>query len=706
MQKNNTQTVPVPNRLPIPENDLDSAAALLAEGNYPQAELHLSRYAQSGGQHARAAVLHAQLARGYGLPPDFKLSEKRPSSASIQQNYLFIRAWGYGFWSDVHHVVGQLFLAELTHRTPVIWWGENSLFRDPAQPNAFELYFEPLALTPLPGQLASLSIYPSKWNARNLFGPAVNLWEGTESRMAAPYFFNRPEDVVVSDFYMTVSSMRPWISVNSAYYGLSDDDIYASLFEKYLRPTSRISDKANLFYTEKMAGRPWVAVHARGSDKIHESPELHQTNSAYWGFVDRIVELNPSIGIFLLTDSIDLHEAYRQRYGDKLVTTPALRSSTDVGVHLQGHSGYDLGAEVMVDVLLAIRCNYFVGNKESNVSLAISSMKRWPTNFSFLLGQKSVRDDNWFLHKGHKCDVPQTTLMQAGNYTTPKKKILFYNKWHNGDVHMSRPYVVDLMKLLGDCDYYYHHKNDKKLLADIEQLQTVSEMIEADIAIDTWIGQYHYQGMDIPEMATNKSVFLGCNFPHYYAVMSQVYDDLGLGRAIKAIDHYIPSIDYEKFYIQNIDTFFASHAGPSVLISNNPIMSGQAPAVDFDVIVSHLAEAFPLVCFILTNPGSVKVEKNNVFYCNEIVNSPTKINDLNEISYISTHCNIVVGRSSGPYSFSIANKNIREKTFVCICNFQKDAWMLGGLIDVRWTNKSTVDFLLPMLISAIQERLQ
>ena len=49
---------------------------------------------------------------------------------------------------------------------------------------------------------------------------------------------------------------------------------------------------------------------------------------------------------------------------------------------------------------------------------------------------------------------------------------------------MSRPYVVDLMKLLGDCDYYYHHKNDKKLLADIEQLQTVSEIIEADIAIE------------------------------------------------------------------------------------------------------------------------------------------------------------------------------------------------------------------------------
>ena len=160
-----------------------------------------------------------------------------------------------------------------------------------------------------------------------------------------------------------------------------------------------------------MAGRPWVAVHARGSDKIYESPELHQTNSAYWGFVDRIVELNPSIGIFLLTDSIDLHEAYRQRYGDRLVATTALRTSTDVGIHLQGHSGYDLGVEVIVDVLLATRCNYFVGNKESNVSMAISSMKRWPDNFSFLLGQKNIRGDNWFLHKDHERGALQTLFM-------------------------------------------------------------------------------------------------------------------------------------------------------------------------------------------------------------------------------------------------------------------------------------------------------
>jgi hypothetical protein len=424
--------------------------------------LHLGLYAQAGGQHSRAAELNEKITRGYGLPVGFKLSEKRPTLASVSQKYLLVRAWGYGFWSDVHHVIGQLFLAELTHRTPVVWWGENSLFRGAAKTNAFELYFQPRGLSSLPASLSEHSFYPAKWNEGNVFGEAINLWEGEDSRMAAPYFFNRPEDIVVSDFYTTVESIRPWISVNSAYYELTDDEIYALLFDRYLAPAPQLVHKANVFYEEKMSGRPWVAVHARGSDKVYESPELNQTNSAYWGFVDRIIELNPSIGVFLLTDSIDLHDAYKNRYGDRLVTTSALRSNTDVGIHLQGHSGYELGAEVMIDVLLAIRCDYFVGNKESNVSLAISSIKRWPKNFSFLLGTKNVRNANWFLHKGHKSTNSKTGVIQAGSYTLPKRKVLFYNNWHNGDIHMSRPYVIDLMNLLGDCDYYYYHKNDKK----------------------------------------------------------------------------------------------------------------------------------------------------------------------------------------------------------------------------------------------------
>lgn len=383
------------------EHELDSAARLMAEGNYPQAELHLRQYQRVGGKGQRAADLFDQLALGYGLPPHFALSEKNHPGSSGNK-YLFIRSWGHGFWSDVHHVLGQLLVSELTHRIPVVWWGQNSLFRDGSGANAFHLYFDSFTDDDLPAELSELSIYPSKWNCGNLFGPDLNLWQGVDSRVAAPYLFARPEDLVVSDFYATLASIQPWIGPTSTYYGRPEDEIYRLLCDKYLRPTPLIAREAEDFYQSQMAGRNWISVHVRGSDKIFESPELHRTNLQYQAYIERILELNPSIGIFLLTDSVEVLDSYKMRYGERLLTTSALRTEGNIGIHLQGRDGYELGQEVLIDVLLAVRGDYFIGNQESNVSLAIYSLKHWSPGFIFMLGQKSGRAENWFLHRGHQ----------------------------------------------------------------------------------------------------------------------------------------------------------------------------------------------------------------------------------------------------------------------------------------------------------------
>lgn len=383
------------------EQELDSASRLMAEGNYPQAELHLRKYKRASGESRRSAELFDQLALGYGLPPKFTLSEENPRRSSGIQ-YLFIRSWGHGFWSDVHHVLGQLLVAELTHRVPIVWWGENSLFRDGTGANAFHLYFDSITPDGLPAELAGLSIYPSKWNPSNLFGPNLNLWEGVDSRVAAPYLFARPEDLVVSDFYATLASIQPWIGRTSNYYGRTEEEIYRLLCQKYLIPVPQIAREAEVFYQAKMASRNWISVHVRGSDKIVESPDLHRTNQQYQAYIERILELNPGIGIFLLTDSVEVLEFYRTCYGERLLTTSALRTKGNVGIHLQGHDGYGIGQEVLIDVLLAVRGDYFIGNQESNVSLAISSLKHWSPGFIFMLGQESGRGENWFLHRGHR----------------------------------------------------------------------------------------------------------------------------------------------------------------------------------------------------------------------------------------------------------------------------------------------------------------
>jgi len=383
--------------------DLAPAAELLAAGNFPQAELHLRHHLAAGHHPAATQAMLDAVAAGYGLAPGFTLVE--PAANPDTPRTLLIKAWGYGFWSDVHHVLIHLLVAELTGRRPVVQWGSNSLFSDAATAgqggNAFLHFFEPPAgatLTEAQALADQGDVYPPKWQGRRLDEDNVNKWEGPGSRTAAQYLFARPETLVVSDFYSTVSSLLPWIGAGSRYHGMSDDQIHSALFQRYLKPSAAMQARVDAFAQAHFTGRPWVAVHVRGSDKIFEAAALAQTNAGYAAFIDRIIALNPEIGVFLLTDSVDLHAHFSARYGERVVTTPALRSSSQTGVHMQGHNGRTVGEEVLLDALLATRCQYFVGNRESNVSLAIASLKTWAPGFIVMLGDKSGRAENSYLH--------------------------------------------------------------------------------------------------------------------------------------------------------------------------------------------------------------------------------------------------------------------------------------------------------------------
>ena len=146
-----------------------------------------------------------------------------------------------------------------------------------------------------------------------------------------------------------------------------------------------------------MQSKNWVAVHMRGSDKVYESPHLNQTNLLYFEFLDRILELNPSIQIFLMTDSEDILKNMLGKYGAKILTTQVQRSANTTGIHFAGHPGHQIGSEILTETYLAAKCDYFIGNKESNVSLAIFSLKNWAHGFAFLLGVQSARGRNVFI---------------------------------------------------------------------------------------------------------------------------------------------------------------------------------------------------------------------------------------------------------------------------------------------------------------------
>lgn len=293
------------------------------------------------------------------------------------EKYLLIKAWGFGFWSDIFHVLGALLLAEVTGRTPHVYWGANSLFSpDPAR-NAFPLYYTPVnpdALEAIMGVPAD-EIFPVKWRSAGLAAEDLGKWRalhrGGEGRLAGLYLLNRPERLLVSDFFIGVFDMLPWIPETHPWHGLSLDRVVRALVAKYLIPNHEISDAVAGVVDERLAGGDFVAVHVRGSDKAAEMRNLDDLNRAYEPLVRR--ELEQGRRIFLMTDSAAIEKEYRDRYGDRLVCLEALRTASETGLHytLKGRLRHRAGKEVVVDVLAALHCGRFIGNGRSNPSCIV-----------------------------------------------------------------------------------------------------------------------------------------------------------------------------------------------------------------------------------------------------------------------------------------------------------------------------------------------
>jgi hypothetical protein len=135
--------------------------------------------------------------------------------------YLVIKAWGFGFWSDISHVLGSLLLAEITNRIPVIHLGDNSLYADGSGADLFGKYFQPVSQFSLQdlSRIEGATFFPAKWNRTNLQDEDVAKWKGAGSRQGALYFLNRTETIAVSDFYVGAIYVQPWIPSGHPMHG-------------------------------------------------------------------------------------------------------------------------------------------------------------------------------------------------------------------------------------------------------------------------------------------------------------------------------------------------------------------------------------------------------------------------------------------------------------------------------------------------------
>lgn len=261
---------------------------------------------------------------------------------------------------------------------------------------------------------------------------------------------------------------------------------------------------------------------------------------------------------------------------------------------------------------------------------------------------------------------------------------IFYNHFHNGDIHVSRSFIRKILPFLNG-DKYFAHRNDSCLLNDIENLKYDSAclnmidihhlILQKDDSkyINTWYAANSYKYF-------NKH---GITFDCLYALYDDVCKEL-LNCSLSEIceDPYelFPEIYYSKFYIENINKWIANDR-KKIFISNGNSLSGQSHNFPITGAIIRLAKRHKEIDWILANKeeNCENLHLENLFYSKDIIKKQTG-SDLNENAYLSTFCDIIIGRASGAFTYCFNKDNLfnRDCKMLVFSNLTNKKFWLGS----------------------------
>jgi hypothetical protein len=259
--------------------------------------------------------------------------------------------------------------------------------------------------------------------------------------------------------------------------------------------------------------------------------------------------------------------------------------------------------------------------------------------------------------------------------------ILFFNFYHSGDIFNSKAFVKEIIDSLNVCAFYAHNAHFKVLCdLNVQQFKLqeifpsiVNEKIlvtQEFVLVNTWIGAYF----------TKES---SCTLNFSYNMYKDIYSNLNILYENNLILNsnpieYFPSINFDKVNVNSINDYLKEDFNKKVLICNGPALSNQSLRYNGNMqnIILDLASTYKDITFICTE-NSFNCSLKNVLFTDDLTKRTDC--DLNEISYLSKFCDVVVGRSSGPFSFSLTKDNMLNlnKTFICFGDKITDCFQYG-----------------------------
>jgi hypothetical protein len=246
-------------------------------------------------------------------------------------------------------------------------------------------------------------------------------------------------------------------------------------------------------------------------------------------------------------------------------------------------------------------------------------------------------------------------------------KIIFFNHYHRGDLLTHKEFIRQLQNELPDFTFEYMHFNHPKLTRDLN-IPLVGEPTNLDaktpfyqdegvLYINTWIGCF----WDI--FCEHGGINMNSLWHQWDKILDTINGHFDTEIALRADkESYLPKIDFAKFDVSSIDEFLKTNTNKKILICNGPPKSGQSFSDNMQDFINLAAEESPNIDFICTTKFDTTLD--NVLFTDDIIvdnevedkRAPwedREINncDLQEISYLSEHCDAIVGKNSGPFVF-------------------------------------------------------
>lgn len=245
----------------------------------------------------------------------------------------------------------------------------------------------------------------------------------------------------------------------------------------------------------------------------------------------------------------------------------------------------------------------------------------------------------------------------------PFSSIVFFSTAHNGDVFYSKEYVRFFAQQLG-VKAYYSHFRCPSIVGDLRiphmrvnttRLHKESLHLENGVLyINTWIAQDNSKW--------NKET--GCTLKNNHRMYTDHAARLGLSVSLPEEHRFIPDVDWKYYGVDG----FSLTTDRNVMVSNGPALSGQTVNWDMAPVIIALAKKHPSSTFYVTHP--FPTDLNNIIDANKFFDYGGAKSNLNELSKLSTYCDIIVGRPSGPYCFTHIKENLfdENKSFVVSSN--------------------------------------